>query len=393
MRLSPVPISRPVDILGTRNASVSDVAPSNTRPGATPGTEAGAPVEEPSRPPDSLGRRVLQPRTLLSFVIAAFIVYFVFRRLDDPAEVWRQLREADVTLVLAALGVFYFTFVIRAFRWLQMLRQAGVNEANGYQLPGVPGTMAILLLSWFANCVVPARLGDAYRSFLLKDRTGASFGLVLGTILAERLIDLVVLVLLVLSAGAVVFGTHAPGRAEQAFVFGMVVVVLGVVGAVLLYRFRDHLEERLPDQFSGHFVRLNRGIFDILRRPTPFAFESLAIWMCDGLRLYLVAWSLGVRLSLPEALVVSLLSALVTVIPITPAGVGVVEGFMIWMLPQVGVPPDTAAAIAILDRVITYWSLIVIGLPLYLWNLRRDIQTAPATDLSKSGPVGTSGVS
>ncbi len=96
---------------------------------------------------------------------------------------------------------------------------------------------------------------------------------------------------------------------------------------------------------------------------------------------------------LPEALVVSLLSALVTVIPITPAGIGVVEGFMIWLLPQVGVPHDTAAAIAILDRVITYWSLIVIGLPMYLMNLRRDIGTKRPLEAVRTEPAGTGGVS
>lgn len=336
---------------------------------------------------------MLQPRTLVSFGIAAFIVFFVFRGLEDPADVWRQLREANFSLVLAALLVFYSTFFVRAARWLRMLRQAGINEHNGYVLPSIPGTYFILILSWFANCVVPARLGDAYRSFLLKDRTGASFGLGLGTILAERLIDLVVLVVIALGSGVVVFGTHAPGRAEQAFLLGMIVVVLGVVGAILLYRFRDHLEERLPDRFSGHFARLNRGIFDILRRPMPFALMSLLIWLGDGLRLYLVAWSLGAKITFPEALVVALLSALVTIIPITPAGIGVVEGFMIWMLPQVGVPSETAAAIAILDRVITYWSLIVFGLPLYLINLRRDIGASATNEPATAGVAGPGRVS
>jgi hypothetical protein len=337
------------------------------------GTDHGSGGVEDAAPPDSLGRRILQPRTIVSFAIAAFIVFFVFRRLDDPADVWRQLRGANPWLFIAALVLFYSTFIVRALRWLRMLRQVGISEARGYPLPGVPGTFVIMVLSWFANCVVPARLGDAYRSFLLKDRTGASFGMGLGTILAERLIDLVVLVLVALSSGVVVFGTHAPGRAEQAFLLGLGVVAAGVAGAFALYRLRERFERRLPDRFTGHFQRLNLGIFDILRRPLPFAAMSVLIWLGDGLRLYLIAWSLGARLTFPEALVVALLSALVTIIPITPAGVGVVEGFMIWMLPQVGVPDGTAAAIAILDRVVTYWSLIAFGVPLYLMNLRRDI--------------------
>jgi uncharacterized protein (TIRG00374 family) len=231
----------------------------------------------------------------------------------------------------------------------------------------------IMVLSWFANCVVPARLGDAYRSYLLKRRSQASFSVSLGTILAERLIDLVVLVSVLLGAGLLVFGTHVPARAEQAFLLGAGVVVFGVIGVVVLWVARERAERLLPPRLMNHFSRLHSGIFRILSKPTPYAFVSVLLWLGDGLRVYLVAWSLGEHISYPAAVMVSLSSALVTIIPITPAGLGVVEGFMIWALPQVGVIQSKAVAIALLDRFVTYWSLILVGLPLYLWMLRRDI--------------------
>jgi uncharacterized protein (TIRG00374 family) len=228
-----------------------------------------------------------------------------------------------------------------------------------------------MVLSLFVNCVVPARLGDAYRSFLLKERNSASFGVSFGTILAERLIDIVVMVGVVLAAGAVVFGTNVPGRAEQAFLLGLAVVVIGVIGVLVLFGLRSRIEGWIPDRFAKHFQKLNEGIFTILTRPLPYVGLGVVIWLFDGLRVYLVAHSLGADLSIPESIVVSLLSALVTIIPFTPAGVGFVEGFMIWILPQLGVERATAVAIALLDRSITFLSLIVIGLPLYLWNLRK----------------------
>jgi glycosyltransferase 2 family protein len=329
-------------------------------------------------PPESLGKRFLQPRTLISFALAGFIVFFVFRRLEiNIDEVWREMKDANPALLLAALLTYYLAILIRALRWRMMLEQVGINEKQGYQLPGVLGTFQIMLLSLFANCVVPARLGDAYRSFLLKDRTGSSFGVGLGTILAERLIDLVVMIGLVVSAGAVVFGTNVPGKAEQAFLLGLAVVLIGIVGSIVLYFHHERIEKKIPDQFSGHFRRLNQGIFDILRRPLSFAALGVVVWLMDGLRVYLVAEALGANLTIPEAVVVSLLSAMVTIIPITPAGLGVVEGFMIWILVQVGVDQDTAAAIAILDRTITYLSLIVVGLPMYVIHLRRTVIVKP----------------
>jgi uncharacterized protein (TIRG00374 family) len=152
-----------------------------------------------------------------------------------------------------------------------------------------------------------------------------------------------------------------------------------------LFFLRDHIEDRIPDRFTGHFRRLNKGIFDILRRPLPFAAMGGAIWLLDGVRVFLVARALGAELSIQEAVVVSLLSALVTIVPFTPAGLGIVEGFMIWMLVQVDVGHDTAAAIALIDRSITYLSLIVLGLPMYAITLRREakavLAAATARDL------------
>lgn len=337
-------------------------------------------AEDIDSPQESLGRRFLQPRTLISFALAAAIVYFVFRGLNiNVDEVWRQVREANPTLLIAGLATYYLAVLLRAFRWRAMLVRVGVDRRHGYETPGVYSTFEMVVLSLFANCVVPARLGDAYRGYLLKQRSGASFGVGLGTILAERLIDVVVMVLVVVVAGIAVFGTHVPGRAEQAFLLGLAVVVIGVIGSIALFFLRDHLETRIPERFTGHFRRLNKGIFGILHNPLPFAAIGVLIWLLDGLRVFLVARALGADLSVQEAIVVSLLSALVTIVPFTPAGLGIVEGFMIWILAQVGVGHDTAAAIALIDRSITYLSLIAIGLPMYALVLRREAKEIVAT--------------
>src|SRR5579885_2192888 len=50
----------------------------------------------------------------------------------------------------------------------------------GLALLGIPGLSLIMLLSWFANCVVPAKLGDAYRGYLLKEEARVSFSKTMG---------------------------------------------------------------------------------------------------------------------------------------------------------------------------------------------------------------------
>lgn len=332
--------------------------------------------EEAAPPPTSIGRSFLSWRTFVSFGLAVVIIVFVFRGLNiDIRDSWRQIREANLWLFAGALLVYYLTFAVRAFRWTGMLGQAGISRQAGYPVPGLRGMYQIIVLSWFANSVLPARLGDAYRGYLVKQRANASFGVSLGTILAERLIDLVVLVTVLLASGLIVFGTQTPDNTERAFLAGGAVVVAGVIGVTVFWFFRESVERIMPSRIMPYYQRIRDGLFTALARPLAPSAISVLLWLCDGLRVYLVAWSLGFHISFPAGIMVALISSLVSIVPFTPAGLGFVEGSMVTALTQLSIPASTAAAIALLDRVITYLSLIVVGIPLYLWVLRRDIRT------------------
>lgn len=319
-------------------------------------------------------------RTILSFVMALVVLYFVLSRTNiDLSAAVKQIRQANVWYLGAALLAYYGSFLIRGWRWRGMLGSASINEASGYRMPNMTGMFQIITLSWFANSVFPARMGDAYRCYLMKKRANASFGVSLGTMLTERLIDLVVLVGMLLVSGAVVYGTHAPDRAQQSFIAGGIVVVVGVVGVGLLWILRERIESFLPSRLVRHYRTVREGLFDSLGKPVMPIGVSVLLWLGDGLRLFLVAWSLGQHIPYQAAIMVALLSALVSTIPITPAGLGFVEGIMIYALTSIGVASSTAAAIALLDRLVTYGSLIVIGGIIYAWTLRKDLRIANAS--------------
>ncbi|CAN5815881.1 lysylphosphatidylglycerol synthase transmembrane domain-containing protein [soil metagenome] len=325
----------------------------------------------------TLGQRFRQPQTLISFLFAVVIIVFLVLRLDiDPGDVWNEIRNANPWLFLSGLIVYYGGFLLRVFRWRWMLTRAGLTPQHDVYLPGNNGLLKIMLLAWFANCVVPAKLGDVYRGFLLKQRSGAPFTTTMGTIAAERLIDLVVLVVLLVSSGVVVFGRHFPSGASTVLTYGGATVLAGVLAVVVAWLFRDSVLRRMPARFTGHFERLQQGFFVNLKSPWRSVLISIVVWSAEGFRFFFVAWSLGSVLPMSTALFIALLSSMATVSPLSPAGLGVVEALVISILPLVGVTGDSAAAIAILDRVISYMSLIVVGLPLYVIHMRGDVAGA-----------------
>ncbi len=325
--------------------------------------------------PRGLESSLFTPRTIISFAFALIVLYLVISRTDiDFDESLRQIRRANYWYFAAALFMYYVTFVLRGWRWKGMLGSAGISESTGHPMPTLSGMFQIMTLSWFANSVLPARMGDAYRCYLMKRRANASFGISLGTMLAERLIDLIVLVGMLLLAGAVVYGTQTPDQAQQAFLAGGGVVLLVIVGVSVLWLVRQRIENLMPARIVQHYQRVRDGLFDSLGQPVRPVGVSILLWLCDGLRVLFVALSLGEHIPYHAAIMVALLSALVSTIPITPAGLGFVEGIMIWALTSIGVASSTAAAIALLDRLVTYGSLLIIGGIVYLWVLRKDLR-------------------
>ena len=326
--------------------------------------------------PEPIQRRLLRPQTLISFAIAIAIVALVVERLDiNLSEVWSNIKAANPALFLAALAVYYATFVARTYRWRYMLRQSGVADQPGFRMPAFWHLFEILMLSWFANCVVPAKLGDGYRGYLLKRDAGASASGTLGTILAERLTDLAVLFVLMSAAALATFHGDLPSRvANTMLIGGGLMIAAGIAVGVLLFS-KNRIQRFLPDRFARQFDQFHGAVVACLRNPTLPIGVSVGIWAADGLRLYLVARSLGAELSVTLTIFVALMSALLTTLPITPAGLGVVEAAIIVVLKLVDVEPDLASSIAILDRVVGYWSLIVVGVILYAVRMRRAVVT------------------
>jgi glycosyltransferase 2 family protein len=325
--------------------------------------------------PGTLGSKILKPQTIVSFLIALAIMVFFYKRLDiSPGEIWGNLKAANPWYFLGALVIYYAGMVLRGIRWRWMLIAADIERIDGVKIPGNVQLTEILILSWFVNCLVPARMGDVYRSYVLKRESKISFSASLGTIVAERVVDLFVLVAMMVTAGLVTFHGNTPGQATRTYFIAGLLIGFGAVALFLLWFARHFIERRLPAKWQSQFVRLHNSLFACLRRPGRFIALSVVIWTMDGIRLLLVAKSLGVTLSYANSLFVSLMSSMLTTLPITPAGLGVVETAMIVVLKWVHISPSLAISIAVMDRLITYWSLIVVGLVLYIRRFRNEVK-------------------
>ncbi|MDQ6693221.1 MAG: flippase-like domain-containing protein [Chloroflexota bacterium] len=345
------------------------------------------PVEDIAEDKSWLSHKLLNPRTILSFLLALGIIVFIFTRLNiDPAKTWATMLTANPLFFLAGFVVYYSAFWLRAARWRMLLGNVGYTSnpstsKGGSKLPSLNGLVEIIYLSWFVNCIVPAKLGDAYRSYLLKRNANISFSTTIGTILAERVVDLLVLFGLLVASFTLVqqqLSRSATGSGDLNLGLVMllgVVMVVALIGGLLALRYFSHiLLHFIPHRFADKFTQFQYGILhSFKRRSLPGLLGyTVVIWFLEGGRLFFVTRSLDAHaVTLSAVIFIALLSSLLTTLPLTPGGMGVVEGAVTVALGLFLKDHQLAVSIALLDRLINYWSLVVGGLILYLISRRR----------------------
>jgi len=312
----------------------------------------------------SIGRRLRQPRTIISIAVPlAVIAVFVFLNGEQLGRVPGLILEANPVLVLLAFAIFYLGFPLRGYRWATLLRGTGVRISTR-------DSTEIIFLSWLVNCVVPAKLGDVYRAYLLKINSTTSLSRTFGTVFIERVLDLFAIALLGLAAGFWSFRSGMPPPIQAVFVVGVVVVAGLALGLFTMRNVGRRIITALP--FLPHRIvefydRFAEGVFGAIgiRALPRLGLITGLVWATESLRLFLVVEAFGfddVALGLSGAVFVALIGSLLTAVPLSPAGLGIVEAGVVGVLTVAyGVPLPEATAIALLDRVISVFSIIVLG--------------------------------
>ena len=128
----------------------------------------------------------------------------------------------------------------------------------------------------------------------------------------------------------------------------------------------QHIERFLPGRVEGFYTRFREGTIAALTPRAVAVIGSLTVlvWLAEGLRVFFVIKALDLpdaQLGISAAVFVALVAALLTAIPLTPAGIGFVEAGIVAALTLYGVSSESAVAIALTDRAISIVSVIVIG--------------------------------
>lgn len=279
----------------------------------------------------------------------------------DWRQTWIALRQTNLAWFMLGAAIFYAGFLARCARWRLLLSNASFNRRTISAFPSNAGLAAIMFRAWSMNAVTIAQVGDGYRAYSFKRRTGAPAAPVLGTILAERIVDAVVLAGLMIPAVGIAFRRDLSADATWALIVAGALATLGPVVLKFLPEIATLVGRVLPGRGAAILADLSGGAARSLKRIPQLVALSALGWAGESTMLWLVARAAGTPIAPSSAATVALVTALLTTIPITPGGLGVAEAGIVMMLGQLGMAAGPAAAVAVLARAISFGSVVLGG--------------------------------
>jgi uncharacterized protein (TIRG00374 family) len=280
--------------------------------------------------------------------LAALVVWAL--RQDPPSLPHEPARLAELA---AAVGFYLLACAARAERWFELLRYNGARprRADAY---------ALLAVAYAGNNVLPARAGDALRVVLLTPRARTDARTVIGTIVAERVLDVVVLLgLFVALAYGVLGGIEMPSAGRLAFaallVGGLLALVAGT--AYVLHR-RAHLvrviEFLAPMAEATRRLRGNHG--------RELLAWTLLVWTLEWAAWWLTAKAAGLGLGVLDVGYLLGLASIFVMVPSGPGFVGTFDAAIVFGVRALGRTGAQALSLVLLLRFVVTIPITLIGL-------------------------------
>ena len=299
---------------------------------------------------------------------AALIVWIVNK--FDVAEAARVLGQADLGWIVAAAAVYGGLFIIRGWRWAVLLLP--VKPVSGWRC------FEVFTIGFMANNVLPARLGDVARAYVLARQERLPAASSFSSVMLERIFDGVTVVLFL---NVVLFLRPTEDawinyvRALSGAVFVGAILVCGLIAwsertvLALVRRLLFFAPEGVRLRVEGLVARLSAGLH-ILRSPSQTAiviFLSLAIWTIETSVYVLAGFAFGFDIGFLGMVLVMAVLTLGLSVPSAPGFVGVFEGLIITAVGLYGVTGDQAFAFAVAVHLIHFVPGTLLGL-LFAWR-------------------------
>lgn len=340
----------------------------------------------------------MRPRTrtllicLLTFGLLAF-----FLRNANMAGVWAETQRARPELLAAAVLVTALTYVLRSLRWRFLLLAIGPARFST--------AFRTTVIGFAASFLLPARAGEVIRPYLLARKEGLSATAAFATIILERLLDLVTVLLLfgLFVATLDETGAAAPAAMASVKLGGQLAALAAVAGLALLFVLARHPERigrwalrvervlppRLAQAVSRFVESFGQGLA-VMRQPRRFLLAvawSFPIWLSISAGIWLTSLAFHITFPFAGSFLVTMLLVVGVAVP-TPGAIGGFHAaYQIAVQTFFAAPDDRAVGAALVLHAISFVPVTILGI---VFMAQEGLTLGRARSLAERGAADQS---
>lgn len=316
--------------------------------------------------------------------ISLFFLALLFRKMD-AAQLADAFRTMNVVWLVPAVLLTFASYYGRAIRWkFLLLPLKRCRMANLY-----PAT----IIGYMANNLLPARLGEFVRAFVLADRERLDKAAVFATLVMDRLLDgfsLLVILLITLFTIRFPDGGKMGGTLATGGYITLVIYLCAVLFLVFLrkrteatLRLTESLLSPLPKRVSEKLMPLLGSFIHGIRLPQKarhwgaLFLSSFFIWLFAIIPIDLVLRSFGVELPFSASLFIMVLLLFAVMVPASPGYIGTYHYACFRALTAFGVSDGRAVSIALIIHAVSFFPVIIAGF-YHLWRSKTSFRSIRA---------------
>jgi uncharacterized protein (TIRG00374 family) len=307
----------------------------------------------------------MKKNIIIGCIISGIFMFLAVRGINF-SEVIRSFRSANYLYAVPILLIVLLVLFFRSYRW-------GIILEPRIKYPQWP-LFIITAIGFMTISILPARLGEFTRPFLVKQKSGIRISSTMATIVVERVFDLLTLMVVL---GMVILTIPLPPEIFKAGLI-ILIIVLAVFVLLLLLVGKKELSlkilnviiDKLPERVGGfiknqlHAFIEGLEILPDVKKTLYVAFLSAVIWGLLALSCYLMFFAFGFKLSLINAFALTVIIAIGVMLPAAPGFVGNYHYACVLGLKFFGVNEAAALSYAIALHFLQLIPVIGIGLGL-----------------------------
>jgi uncharacterized protein (TIRG00374 family) len=319
--------------------------------------------------------------------VSVLIMVLLFKDIDFK-QLWLVLIKVDYRYILLAVACNFFSLFLRAVRWHYLLiPEKRISLSSLY---------SATIIGYMANNMLPARLGEFVRAYILAQREGLKTPAVFASLVIDRLFDGFTVMLILLFTLFTLKLPQGLSNAETVLKTGGIVTFVlyaGVVTFLFLLKkqtirtlkWTGILLRPFPQKLSDRVLPLLGSFIGGIRMSSKgghiaaVVASSLVVWLFCVIPVDLVLKGFGIQLPISASMFILVLLVFAVMVPASPGYIGTYHSACFMGLSAFGITKSTALSIALVLHGVGFFPVIIAGF-YYLWKNKISLSELQNAD-------------